>query len=51
MNSDELERAYSDFIDGEVYDAVEDALFQLVRQAFVAGWRAAKWDSIQLVKE
>ena len=51
MNSDELEKAYSDFLDGEVYDKAEDELFHLIRAAFVAGWNAAKRDNIKIVKE
>ena len=51
MNSDELEKAYSDFLDGEVYDKAEDRLFNLIRVAFVAGWNAAKRDNIKVLKE
>lgn len=51
MNSDELEKAYSDFLDGEIYDKAEEGLFQLIRAAFIAGWNAAKRDNIKIVKE
>lgn len=51
MNSNELEEAFSDFIDGEIYDKTEEALFELIRAAFLAGWNAAKRDNIQIVKE
>ncbi len=51
MNSDELEKAFSDFIDGEEYDRAESTLFDLIRQAFTAGWNAAKRDSIKLIEK
>lgn len=49
MNSDELEQAYDQFLDSCAYDCAESLLFDLVRQAFVAGWYAAKRDSITLI--
>ena len=44
MHSDELEEAFSDFLDRHEYDDAEAALFSMVRLAFVAGWRAAGGD-------
>ena len=41
MHSDELEEAFSDFLDRHEYDDAEAALFSMVRLAFVAGWRGA----------
>ncbi len=50
MKSDELEQAFSDFIEGEKYDKAETALFDLIRFAFVAGWEAAKRDNFTLLE-
>jgi len=36
------EKAFGNFIDGDEYDSAEEALFQIVREAFKAGWNAAK---------
>ena len=41
MYSNELEEAFSNFLDRHEYDEAETALFSVVRLAFVAGWRAA----------
>lgn len=38
----ELEGAFSDFLDGGAYDKTEGMLFDLLRAAFVAGWQAAQ---------
>lgn len=38
---EDLERAFSEFIDRQEYDKAENALFDIVRIAFVAGWNAA----------
>ncbi len=40
MNND-FEEAFSDFIDRREYDQAENALFAMVRIAFLAGWKAA----------
>lgn len=44
MNSDRFEAGFSDFLDGADYDAGQDALYSLVREAYAAGWRAAGGD-------
>lgn len=41
MYSDDFEKAFGDFLESEVYDRGEDALFTLTRAAFIAGWKAA----------
>lgn len=51
MNSDEMEKAFSDFIDGEIYDKAERQLFDLIRLSFAAGWNAAKRDNIHIVQK
>lgn len=40
MNKD-FEKAFDDFLDRREYDQAENALFSMVRIAFLAGWRAA----------
>ena len=39
--SDEFEFAFSNFLERQEYDAASQALFDLVRAAFEAGWKAA----------
>lgn len=41
LQSDTFEKAFGDFIDRREYDQAENALFSMVRIAFVAGWKAA----------
>lgn len=41
MNEIEFDRALSEFLDDEQYEKANDALFELVRAAFTAGWKAA----------
>ena len=36
------EEAFEEFLECEAYDEAEAALFTIVRQAFLAGWAAAK---------
>ena len=51
MNSDEHEKAFSDFIDEELYDKAEEWLFHFVCAAFDAGWDAVKRDNLKVVEE
>ena len=39
--TDEFEQAFGQWIDGATYDQAEETLFQLLRGAFLAGWKAA----------
>ena len=41
MNEVEFDKAFSDFLDDEQYERVNDALFELIQAAFTAGWKAA----------
>ena len=41
MYSKDFEHAFSEFIDQQEYDEAENALFSIVRAAFIAGWKAA----------
>ena len=36
-----FEECFEEFLDSREYDAAEEALFRLVREAYIAGWRAA----------
>ena len=38
----DFEKAFSDFIDGEIYDEAHSTLFMLTREAFKAGRKAAQ---------
>lgn len=42
--SDAFEKAFSDFLDSDAYDGVEDTLFSVARTAYAAGWKAAGGD-------
>lgn len=41
MQNNDFEKAFSDFLDRREYDQAENALFAMVRIAFLAGWKAA----------
>lgn len=41
METDQFEKAFSDFLDQDEYDKVQAALFSMVRVSFKAGWEAA----------
>lgn len=41
MQTNDFEKAFSDFIDRREYDHAENALFSMIRIAFLAGWKAA----------
>ena len=41
MKPPEFEKAFSDFLDRREYNQAENALFSMVRVAFLAGWNAA----------
>lgn len=41
MEQNYFEEAFSDFLDRREYDDAENALFSMVRIAFLAGWKAA----------
>ena len=40
----DFEKAFSDFLDRHEYDQAENALFDMVRVSFLAGWKAAGGD-------
>lgn len=37
----DFEKAFSNFLERREYDKAENALFSMVRIAFIAGWKAA----------
>ena len=41
MNEIELDEALSDFLDDEQCETASEAVYQLIRAAFAAGWKAA----------
>ena len=41
MHANELEEAFSNFLERHEYDEAENYLFSMVRMAFVAGWMSA----------
>lgn len=41
MQTNKFEQAFSDFLDRREYGQAENALFSMVRIAFLAGWKAA----------
>lgn len=41
----DFEKAFDDFLDRREYDEAENALFSMVRIAFLAGWKAAGGDA------
>lgn len=41
MMNNTFEEAFSSFLDRREYDEAESALFEMVRIAFLAGWKAA----------
>ena len=47
MQTNDFEQAFSDFLDRREYDQAENALFAMVRIAFLAGWKAAGGDPPQ----
>ncbi len=44
MYSNELEEAFSAFLERHEYDEAEHYLYSMIRLSFVAGWRAAGGD-------
>lgn len=41
MESNDFEKAFSDFLERREYDEAQSALFEMVRKSFNAGWQAA----------
>ena len=42
MNELEFDKALSDFLDDEQCETSSEAIYQLIRGAFAAGWKAAR---------
>ena len=42
---DRLEAKFSDYIDDEHYDKIQQLLFDIIRDAYVSGYKAALEDS------
>ena len=41
MHSNDFEEKFDAFLENKKYDMAQEALFQVVRSAFIAGWEAA----------
>ena len=41
MNEIEFDKAFSEFLDDEQYEKTSEAMYSLIRTAFIAGWKAA----------
>ena len=41
MYSNDFEEKFDAFLENKKYDMAQEALFQVVRSAFIAGWEAA----------
>ena len=39
--SNDFEKTFSDFLESHAYDQASEALFAIVRSAYLAGWKAA----------
>ena len=48
MQTNDFEQAFGDFLDRREYDQAENALFAMVRIAFLAGWKAAGGNPTQI---
>ena len=42
MSEMDFDKALSDFLDDEECEAASEAVYQLIRSAFAAGWKAAR---------
>ena len=51
MNELEFDKALSDFLDDEECEKINEAVYQLVRAAFAAGWRAALGSDLSKVMD
>ena len=47
MNSDFYEKSFNDFLERKDYDYAQNALFEIVRAAFEAGWLAAGGEALK----
>ncbi len=51
MNEAEFDKALSDFLDDEECERDSEAIYQLIRAAFTAGWKAAMGSDLKGVVE
>ena len=49
MNELKCDQAFSEFLDDDQYEKTSEAMFSLIRAAFVAGWKAALGSDIGVV--
>jgi len=48
MEALRFEEEFEKFVESEDYDTAENALFEVIRRSFIAGWRAAGGDESAL---
>ena len=51
MNEIEFDKALSDFLDDEECEKINEAVFQLIRAAFTAGWKAALGSDLKKIMD
>ena len=51
MNEIEFDKAFSEFLDDDQYEKVNDALFELIQAAFTAGWKAAMGSDLKKIMD
>ena len=51
MNEIEFDKAFSDFLDDEECEKINEAVFRLIRAAFTAGWKAAMGSDLKKIMD
>lgn len=51
MNEIEFDQALSKFLDDNQYERINESVFELVRAAFTAGWKAAMGSDLKGVMD
>ena len=51
MNEIEFDKAFSEFLDDDQYEKVNEALFELIQTAFTAGWKAAMGSDLKKIMD
>ncbi len=51
MNEIEFDRALADFLEAEECERNSEAIYQLIRDAFAAGWKAAMGSDLKGIME
>ena len=51
MNEIEFDKALSEFLDDEECEQINETVFQLIRSAFTAGWKAALGSDLKKIMD